>query len=60
MKKLISLALAAALIALSVPAISIMSAIEASAWGRRHAGGHQRGETCWRTNRHTGQHFRVC
>ncbi len=19
-----------------------------------------RGETCWRTNRHTGQHFRIC
>ena len=21
---------------------------------------HHRGETCWRTNRSTGQHFRIC
>jgi hypothetical protein len=29
-------------------------------WGHRHYGHHHRGETCWRTNRHTGAHFRIC
>jgi hypothetical protein len=43
---------------------SILSATEASAWGHHSYGGYHshghRGETCWRTNRHTGQHFRIC
>jgi hypothetical protein len=46
------------------------SVSEAAAWGRSHShrGYHSsgfrshssRGETCWRTNRSTGQRFRVC
>jgi hypothetical protein len=43
---------------------SILFATDASAWGHRGHGGYHshghRGETCWRTNRHTGQHFRIC
>jgi hypothetical protein len=59
LKKLLSITFTGALIALSIPAISITTATQAAAWGHHH-GGHHRGETCWRTNRHTGQHFRVC
>lgn len=44
--------------------LSLVSADQALAWGRRSHYGHSyhghRGETCWRTNRHTGQHFRIC
>lgn len=28
-------------------------------YGFRHHSS-RRGETCWRTNRHTGAHFRIC
>lgn len=37
------------------------STIAEAGWGHRHQRSHhQRGETCWRTNRHTGAHFRIC
>jgi hypothetical protein len=45
--------------------LALISASEALAWGHRSHYGHSyhsqhRGETCWRTNRSTGQHFRIC
>ena len=46
-----------------VSSLLIVSA-PANAWvHHQHAwrhGHHARGETCWRTNRHTGAHFRIC
>lgn len=54
--------LIAALLAFSGVAlmpIAFASTAEAG-WGHRHYGHHHRGETCWRTNRHTGAHFRIC
>lgn len=56
----------ALLMALSVPTLTIATSSEAGAWGHKssHRYGHRshsrRGETCWRTNRHTGARFRVC
>ncbi|MBV8319381.1 MAG: hypothetical protein JO049_01750 [Hyphomicrobiales bacterium] len=29
-------------------------------WNYRYYGHYHRGETCWRTNRYTGAHFRIC
>jgi hypothetical protein len=45
--------------------LALISASEALAWGQRSHYGHSyhihhRGETCWRANRSTGQHFRIC
>jgi preprotein translocase subunit SecG len=50
-------------IALSIPIVSVVSATDAAAWGRRGHHGYykkQRGETSWRTNRSTGARFRIC
>jgi hypothetical protein len=60
--KITSVALAL-FIAISVPIVSVISATDAAAWGRRGHHGYykkHRGETCWRTNRRTGAHFRIC
>jgi hypothetical protein len=35
-------------------------AYHAGHYGYHHRARHPRGETCWRTNRHTGAHFRIC
>jgi hypothetical protein len=67
MRELIAVLTAIALSVLltaSALTISVLSATSAGAWG--HRGHHsykshsRRGETCWRTNRSTGQHFRSC
>ena len=60
-------------IALSAPVASLVTASDAAAWGRHSHYSHSRqhhhhrsyshkyrGETCWRTNRHTGARFRIC
>jgi hypothetical protein len=57
MKKLIAALFAFSAVVL--PPIAFASTAEAG-WGHRHYGHHHRGETCWRTNRHTGAHFRIC
>lgn len=43
---------------LAIP-VAFSSTAEAG-WRHRYYGHHHRGETCWRTNRHTGAHFRIC
>jgi len=48
-----------AISAIVMTPIAFSSSAEAG-WGHRHYGHHHRGETCWRTNRHTGAHFRIC
>jgi hypothetical protein len=52
----------AALLAFSAIVLTpiALSARAEAGWGHRHYGYHHRGETCWRTNRHTGAHFRIC
>jgi hypothetical protein len=45
--------------AIGVTPLALSTSAEAG-WGHRHYGHHHRGETCWRTNRHTGAHFRIC
>lgn len=64
LNKTASIILGALIVASALPVLA--SSAQARGWGHhsyRHHSYHRRsnrGETCWRTNRMTGAHFRIC
>ncbi len=57
MKKIAALLIATAMTASPTVAFAKKNS---HGYSKAHAAKKARGETCWRTNRHTGQRFRIC